>query len=125
MVENVLQTGEKERVFIGGTTNILIQPEFKDVDKVKNILDLLAETPTLIRLVSAQADGIQVRIGAENTEQAMTDCSLITASYSIDGKPLGTVGILGPTRMEYGKVIRLLDYMSKNLEVMMGRWFKT
>jgi heat-inducible transcriptional repressor len=125
LVESVLLMGEKDRVFVSGTTNILIQPEFKDVDKVKHILDLLAETPTLIKLVSSPPGGVQVRIGAENTMQAMTDCSLITASYSIDGQPIGTVGILGPTRMEYGKVIRLLEYMSRNMEDMIGRWFKT
>jgi len=125
MVESVLRGDEKDRVFVSGSTNILIQPEFKDVDKVKNILDLLAETPTLIRLVSSAEGGVQVRIGTENSMEAMTDCSLITASYSIDGQPLGTVGILGPTRMEYGKVIRLLDYMSRNLETVMSRWYKT
>jgi len=125
MIENVLLLGEKDRVVVSGSTNILTQPEFKDVDKVKHILDLLGETPTLIKLVSQAPSGVQVRIGSENSVEAMTDCSLITATYSIDGQPLGTVGVLGPTRMEYGKVIRLLDHMSKNLEVMMGRWYKT
>lgn len=125
MIEGVLLSDDKDRVFIGGSTNMLTQPEFKDVDKVKNILDLLAETPTLIRLISSSPEGLQVRIGAENSMQAMTDCSFITASYSIDDQLIGTVGILGPTRMEYGKVIRLIDYMSKNLEMSLAKWYKT
>jgi len=125
MIEGVLLSDEKNRIFIGGSTNMLTQPEFKDVDKVKNILDLLAETPTLIRLITASPEGLQIRIGAENSVQAMTDCSLITATYSIDDQLIGTVGILGPTRMEYGKVIRLLDYMSKNLEISLAKWYKT
>lgn len=125
MIEGVLLSDEKSRVFIGGSTNMLTQPEFQDVEKVKSILDFLAETPTLIRMFSATSEGLQVRIGAENSVQAMTDCSLITATYSIDDQLIGTVGILGPTRMEYGKVIRLLDYMSKNLEKSLTKWYKT
>ncbi|HEX7057394.1 MAG TPA: heat-inducible transcriptional repressor HrcA [Bacilli bacterium] len=124
MIEESLDNKESDRVFLGGTTNILVQPEFKDVGKVKTILDLLAETDKLASLVSSQPEGIQVRIGRETNMQAISDCSLITATYSFNGKTLGAIGILGPTRMEYGKVIGLLDNFSKNLEKMMERWYK-
>jgi heat-inducible transcriptional repressor len=56
--------------------------------------------------------------------EAINHCSLITASYSIEGQLLGTIGILGPTRMEYGKVIRLLDYLSRDMSLILGRWYK-
>lgn len=126
MLNQVVDRGEEERIFLGGTTNMLIQPEFKDVDKVKNILDLLAETPKLIQLFegTTEASGIQVRIGKENNMEAVNDCSLITASYAVDGQLLGTIGILGPTRMDYAKVIQVLDYLSKDLTQLMGRWYK-
>ena len=124
MIEYVLQDNEEDRVYVSGTTNMLSLPEFKDVDKLKGILQLLDETHTLVKLVSSPTEGIQVRIGAENSVEAINSCSLITASYSIDGKPLGTIGILGPTRMEYGKVISLLDHLSKDLTVMLARWYK-
>jgi len=114
---------EHHRVFLSGTSNMLTQPEFKDVDKVKSILDWLDETPTLTKMISALPEGIQVRIGAENNEEAIRNCSLITASYSIDGKPLGTIGLLGPTRMDYGKVIPLMNVLSKDLAVLLGRWY--
>lgn len=122
-LDDALKNGDEHRVYLGGTTNMLIQPEFKDVDKVKTILDMLEETPTIMKLFSSLPQGIQVRIGSENDHQAITDCSLITATYALDGQVLGTIGILGPTRMEYGKVIRYLDLVSKDMGTIMGRWF--
>lgn len=124
MIESTVQSDEEDRIFVSGSTNMLTQPEFKDVDKVKGILDLFDEAHTLVRLFSAAPKGIQVKIGTENSVEAINSCSLITASYSIDGQLLGTIGILGPTRMEYGKVISLLDHLSKDMAVMLARWYK-
>ncbi|MHA6483706.1 heat-inducible transcriptional repressor HrcA [Paenibacillus sp. strain BS8-2] len=124
VLEDALHSDEDQRLFMSGTTNMLTQPEFKDVDKVKTILDLLDETPTIMKMFTSLPSGIQVRIGTENDHKAISDCSLITATYSINGEALGTIGILGPTRMEYGKVIRLLDLMSKDMGTLLGRWYK-
>ncbi|MEO3947872.1 heat-inducible transcriptional repressor HrcA [Gorillibacterium sp. CAU 1737] len=124
LLENVFTSKEDEdRIFLSGATNILNQPEFKDVDKVKHILDLLSEAPILMRMISPQTEGIQVRIGSENGLAAIRDCSLITATYSLEGKTIGTIGILGPTRMEYAKVMGLLDHLSKQLPTVLGRWY--
>lgn len=124
VLDDALQSDDEQRIFLSGTTNMLTQPEFKDVDKVKTILDLLEETPTIMKMFSALPSGIQVRIGTENDLKAISDCSLITATYAVDGQSLGTIGILGPTRMEYGKVISLLDLISKDMALMLGRWYK-
>ncbi|MFD0586715.1 heat-inducible transcriptional repressor HrcA [Paenibacillus sp. GCM10027627] len=124
VLDGALQSDEEQRVFMSGATNMLTQPEFKDVDKVKTILDLLEETPTIMKMFSSLPEGIQVRIGTENDHKAISDCSLITATYSLEGKPLGTIGILGPTRMEYGKVISLLDLISNNMGTLLSRWYK-
>lgn len=124
IVESVLQSDDEHRVFLSGATNMLTQPEFKDVDKVKTLLDLLDETPTVIKMISSAPTGIQVRIGQENNHQAINNCSLITATYSVEGQAMGTIGILGPTRMEYGKVIGLLHHLSKNMEAFLERWYK-
>lgn len=122
--EGVVESDNEDRIFLSGATNMLTQPEFKDVDKVKSLLDLLEETPTLIKLISSAPDGIQVRIGTENSVEAINNCSLITATYAVDGKNLGTIGILGPTRMEYGKVIHLLNHFSQDMALLMKRWYK-
>jgi len=124
VLDSALQNDDEQRVFMSGTTNMLTQPEFKDVDKVKTILDLLEETPTIMKMFSSLPSGIQVRIGTENDHKAISDCSLITATYSIDGESIGTIGILGPTRMEYGKVISMLDLISKDMGVLLSRWYR-
>lgn len=123
VVESVLQNDEKDRIFLSGTTKMLIQPEFKDVDKIKSILDLLDETPTLIKLFTPSIEGVEVKIGTENSIEAISNCSLITASYSIGDNPIGTIGIIGPTRMEYARVINLLNVVSKHLEISLSRWY--
>ncbi|RJE89860.1 heat-inducible transcriptional repressor HrcA [Paenibacillus sp. 1011MAR3C5] len=124
VLDSALQSDVEQRIFMSGATNMLTQPEFKDVDKVKTILDLLDETPTIMKMFSSLPSGIQVRIGTENDHKAISDCSLITATYSIDGESLGTIGILGPTRMEYGKVISMLDLISKDMSVLLSRWYR-
>ncbi|MFC4103999.1 heat-inducible transcriptional repressor HrcA [Paenibacillus xanthanilyticus] len=124
VLDDAFNTEDENRVFLSGTTNMLTQPEFKDVDKVKTLLDLFGETPTLMRMFAGQPGGIQVRIGSENSHEAISNCSLITATYSVDGVSAGTIGILGPTRMDYAKVIGLLDVLSKDMAVLLGRWYK-
>lgn len=124
LVENVVVTEDEDRVFLSGMTNMLTQPEFRDVEKVKTIFDMLEETPTLLKIFANTPAGIQVRIGTENRLEAINDCSLITATYSINNEVVGTIGILGPTRMEYAKVISVLDHLSINLAEIMQRWYR-
>ncbi len=116
--------GEGEhRVFMSGTSKILSQPEFKDVDKVKPLLDLFDQSDMMAKMVSSDKEGILVRIGSENSMEVINDCSLITATYSLNGKPIGTIGILGPTRMEYGRVIHLLSRISKDFSQILTQWY--
>ncbi|AKG35781.1 heat-inducible transcriptional repressor HrcA [Paenibacillus durus] len=126
MLDKALESDSEQRVYLSGATNMLTQPEFRDVDKVKDILDLLEETPTLLKMLAPAAGGtgIRVRIGTENKHEAFADCSLITATYSIDGEAVGSIGILGPTRMEYAKVLGILGVLSRDLTAMLGHWYK-
>jgi heat-inducible transcriptional repressor len=104
-----------EKIFYSGKTNILSQPEFRDIDKVRMILNMLEEDEMMHQILRTPSTGIQVKIGQENKLEAFDNCSLITASYSIAGKHMGTIGILGPTRMEYRRVIGVVDTLSKDL----------
>jgi len=124
VIETVLQSDESDRLYLGGATNMLTQPEFKDVDKVKTILDLFDQTQTLLRMFESTPAGIQVKIGGENSLEAINNCSMITASYSIDGQSVGMIGILGPTRMDYRKVIAVLDLFTKDMTNSLSRWFR-
>ena len=107
---------KKERLYLGGTTQLLRQPEFRNVEKVKDILTMLEEEQLLCDLLNSQnGDGVTVTIGQENKYSGIKDCSIIKATYHIKGKVIGTVAVLGPTRMEYGKIITLLEFMHGNL----------
>lgn len=124
VIEEALIEGDEHRIFMSGTTNMLKQPEFKDVDKAKGLLDMLDEAPTILKLFQASPQGIQVKIGQEFDNKAMTDCTFITATYQLDGQVLGTLGILGPTRMEYAKVIRYLETVSRDMGFLLSKWYK-
>ena len=110
-----LESEKVEKVFYSGKTNLLTQPEFRDIDKVRMLLNILEEDKTMNEVLRSSNQGIQVKIGQENNLEAFDHCSLITASYSIGSKHMGTIGILGPTRMEYRRVIGVVDSLSKDL----------
>ncbi|MDG5786531.1 heat-inducible transcriptional repressor HrcA [Evansella sp. AB-P1] len=111
---------QSEKVFFGGKTNILAQPEFHDVERVKRLFNILEEDALVSKLFRSDYKGITIKIGQENRFEPFDDCSVITATYSVDGKHMGTVGILGPTRMEYPRVIGILDYLSKDLSKLLS-----
>ncbi len=116
LVENVLSVEYESKVYLGGALNILNQPEFKDVEKVKVILELLEEERALKEVLGmGQELGISVKIGTENPHEGMKDCSLITATYELNGKVIGTLGVLGPTRMEYSKAVSVVDFLTSAL----------
>lgn len=104
-----------DKVYLGGTLNMLNQPEFRDLDKVKNLFSVFEQKNKLKELISREHEGVNIVIGAENTDQVLKDCSVISATYHINGKQIGSIGVLGPTRMDYGKAITIVDYMTKSL----------
>ena len=98
-----------ERVFIDGAAKILEQPEFADLQKFKPIMGLLEEEERLYKILTATNRGANVKIGSENQELGVQDCSVVTASYEINGRAVGVIGVLGPTRMEYGKILPIVE----------------
>jgi len=115
MLERLFSEEKTEKVYYGGKTKILSQPEFRDLEQVRLLLDAIEEEELIHQLVRSNSGGVEVKIGKENNLQAMENCSVITASYSIGGKRMGSIAIIGPTRMTYRKVIGLLDFFSKDL----------
>ena len=112
-----------EDMVIGGPTNMLEYPEYSDVDKARTVLKVLENRDMLANMLRGSAHmEFTVRIGPENNVPEMQDCSLVTATYRIGDNNVGTIGIIGPTRMNYGKVIAVLDYMGKSLgDILSGR----
>lgn len=102
-----------------GARNVIFQPEFGTREKVGKILELLDRKDVLVRVLSEHnSEGVSIVIGEENTEELMQNCSLITTSYSIDNA-IGTLGIIGPTRMQYAKMISLVKFMAETLNYLM------
>jgi heat-inducible transcriptional repressor len=116
MLQQALVPGQKDRVYLGGATQMLNQPEFRDVDKAKGLLTMLEEEKLLFDILHRQdANGVVVTIGQENKFSGIQDCSVIQATYRVDGQVVGKIAVLGPTRIEYGKVMSVLDFMHRHL----------
>lgn len=111
-----------KKVYLEGRTNILKLPEFKDVEKMRIILEVLEEEDFMAKMLTelSREGNIRVIIGEENPIDRMRDCSLVTASYSLGGNIMGVLGIIGPTRMDYRRVISIMKAMTTLLESIEG-----
>lgn len=113
---------QEQKVFLGGTKQLLNQPEFRDVERVRNLLGILEEEKVLKDLLQGGEDsGLKVTIGSENKFTGIQDCSMVQATYRLNDQIVGTMAVLGPTRMEYGKVISVMDYLHKYLKTILDK----
>ncbi|WP_242222882.1 heat-inducible transcriptional repressor HrcA [Bacillus cereus group sp. BfR-BA-01380] len=113
MLDGTFQFPLSEKVYFGGKTNMLAQPEFHDIQKVRSLFNMIENEDAFYDILKSKQIGIQVKIGRENSSAVMENCSLISATYSIGDEQLGTIAILGPTRMQYSRVISLLQLFTK------------
>ena len=97
---------------LSGTSNILMQPEFDDTDKIREIISKF-DNKEMISNIKASDEGINIYIGSEN--EFDDDVTIIKTKYNIDGEE-GTIALIGPKRMEYDRVISLIDFIKKNIE---------
>ncbi len=120
LVELLLQglVEEKgEQVYASGTVNILNQPEFRDVERAIALLEILEEKERVLSLLSTAAgsSGVQVVIGHENMLASLQDCSLVTCTYYVGSDVVGTLGVIGPTRMDYARIMAAVTLVSSSL----------
>ncbi len=104
-----------DKYHLSGQYNMLSQPEFQDIEKVKSLFNAM-EKRNILRVINADASGLSIKIGTENEVKVMKDCSVVTVPYETKDGSIGTISILGPTRMEYVKVIPLLEHIAKNIK---------
>ncbi|RFU65766.1 heat-inducible transcriptional repressor HrcA [Peribacillus glennii] len=121
---DTLNVSKPRKLFFGGKTNMLSQPEFHDIDKVKMLLSMIEQEKGIYDLMKQNPAGIHVKIGRENNNSALEDCSLITATYSMGPEEVGTIAILGPTRMEYSRVISLLHFFTADLTTLLTKLYQ-
>lgn len=115
-------------VYVGGASNILTKPDFADLEKLRELLRTIEEKTRLVQILtecierdpSLKSD-VQVVIGSENSASSLRDCTLITAPYRIgaSGGSIGTLSVLGPTRIEYARTISIVTYVASILEKIM------
>ena len=101
--------------YLSGKNKMLYQPEFSDVQRVRELLSFFEQNDIFKLVENTQEQGLSVRIGKENEVLAMRDCTVITVPYALNGSDSGTIAIVGPTRMEYQKVIPLVKYLASHM----------
>jgi len=105
-------------VYLGGTTNILNYPEYSNITKARQLLEFLEDKSNIKKMFTPLSDKkqIQILIGSENAADEMKDCSIVLSQYHIKDKQYGAIGIIGPTRMDYSRVVSMLEYFTNQLK---------
>ena len=109
-------TQPQDDVVISGERNLLSVSDFSsDMGQLRRAFDLFEQKAQLVRLldISAQAEGVRIYIGGDSQIVPMEELSVVSASYEIDGQVVGTLGVIGPTRMAYDRMIQIVDITSK------------
>lgn len=118
-----VKNNEITDVYTSGSLNMLKLPEFSDLAKATTLMETLEKKDQIRQMLLSDYDendfiydGVSVKIGAETGIKEMEDCSLITTTYHIGGKPLGVIGVIGPKRMDYKNAITSLECLIKEIE---------
>ena len=121
VIEDKMSRTDYSDVVIGGGANMLSYPEYQDVGKAQNFLSVL-ESREKLKQALATGNGMEVtiKIGPENDVPELSDCSILTATYQAGGQSKGTLGIIGPTRMNYSRAISVLRYMGMALSELLS-----
>lgn len=114
-LQHCLQGIEKSEIIMNGATNLLNHPEFSDLIKVREVLELLNDQEIIKEVIVAAAKNrdLNVMIGKENQHERIQDCSLVTTTYSLGNTEVGALGVIGPTRMSYARVVSAMKYMKR------------
>lgn len=103
---------EEEKIYYEGANKVFEQPEFQNVQMAKNFINILDRKDLVMDLLNSEfTDDINVYIGDENADDDLQDFSIITFKQRINDKEMGTIGIIGPKRMDYSKVIAVMKYI--------------
>ena len=108
---------ESEELVVSGESNLMDFPELADVRKLRKLFNAFSTQSDLLHLLdhSMRASGVKIFIGSESGYEVLADCSVVTAPYSVDGRIVGTLGVVGPTRMAYEQVISIVDITARLL----------
>jgi heat-inducible transcriptional repressor len=116
--ETLSEPASAESIYLQGTANIINQPEFADVDRMRTLFQMFEEKGRLVKILNEciaciPPDGVKIAIGSELGVPDMRDFTLITASYASSDHTTGFLGIIGPTRMQYERGISIVEYLGR------------
>lgn len=108
-------------VYVDGTSTILSKPDFTDTERLRALFRMYEEKGKLVKILNeclaeSANTGIGIRIGSENNTPSLRNCTIITSPYIYDGNVIGGVGVVGPTRMEYARMITVVNYIARLFE---------
>ena len=116
VIDEINKLLDSSKTYIEGANKVVDMPEFKRMDITKDFLNALTAKDVIADVMtSGIAKDINVYIGSESEKEELKNFSIVTFNHLLDGKDIGTIGIIGPTRMDYSKVISVMKYISKKL----------
>lgn len=112
-----------EKYALAGETNLMNFAELSDIDTLRRLFDAFSRKRLILDLLdrSINADGVQIFIGEESGLSILDDCSVVTAPYHVDDDTIGVLGVIGPTRMAYDRVVPIVDVTARLLETALGQ----
>ncbi len=120
IMEDYIENGGVGEIMLEGSTKILDQPEFANVKKARAMLSML-ETKEQLAPMLQTPDGVSLNIKISNDNEiaeGMPECAIVTANYTVGGRTIGNAGVIGPIRMDYSKVVSVLDYIGKTINLL-------
>jgi len=121
-VDKLFLPPRTEKLHIGGTEKLIEQPEFMNPKEFRSVVELINDEEFIIHVLHKHeeaASGTQVTVGTENLDEKLKSYSLVTSTYTA-GDITGSVGVIGPTRMQYNKMIPLVDYVARTISAMLS-----
>lgn len=103
------------QLYLDGLTNIFNLPEYNNINKAREFMAMMDHKESITDLLMNRKDEVDITIGKENKHEEMQECSLVTATYRFNGRLVGKIGVIGPTRMDYENIVSIVDFMRKNL----------
>jgi heat-inducible transcriptional repressor len=120
--DRLTHPGEADEIHVGGTAHLMTQPEFRDPSQLSEVLQMVEDRTSLLEWIAGHepGEGIVITIGRELRAVDLEHCAMVTSTYRV-GQVQGTIGVIGPTRMPYSKLVSVVDYTSRLLTEVLTR----
>lgn len=123
-VYEAIDSLDETEIYVNNAKSILSYPEFSDTKKAREMLEFLESKENLVKMIGTPKDGVDVKIGTENEFAELENSSLVTVNYKVGDKVVGRIGVIGPKRMNYAKVIASLDCISNQIDKILGEMYR-